>query len=218
MRIPNPYFKNIPFLGNLVMDYIIFEDGYPVLFVCKNDKNRLYLCDCCDIYAEQKWLIAPVTLKVLRQMFENKITIREVFELAEGYCCVATWHKGDLHEKYEIISAGDFQSEDLPEKGAYIDAEDDEYADYIALLINRRIYQKQFRLDKYMKLIDDNEGSELDTMSLKVEYKSVMSQSPCFAQLEFYETTDSKIDLVTQKERPVFKEMNTFNRNIKECA
>ena len=134
MRIPNPYFKNIPQIGNLIMDYIIFEDSYPVLFVCKSDNNQLYLCDCCDTYYEQRWLIAPVTVQVLQNMLQDKITIREVFEKADGVCCVATWSKGDINEKYELLESKDFLEEDLPEEGAYIESEEDEYEDYIYLL------------------------------------------------------------------------------------
>ena len=43
MYIPSPYFKGIPQMGNLEMDNIFLENGYPVLFTCRN-KDKIYLC------------------------------------------------------------------------------------------------------------------------------------------------------------------------------
>ena len=45
MYIPSPYFKGIPQMGNLEMDNIFLENGYPVLFTCRN-KDKIYLCIC----------------------------------------------------------------------------------------------------------------------------------------------------------------------------
>lgn len=140
MQLPDPYFKNVPVIGDLTLDYIIFEDECPILFVCKTAKNQLYLCDCCDTYQEQKWLIAPVTVSKLQQMLEDKITIREVFENAEDKCCVATWSRGDICEKYTILSAKHFLKEDLPEKGAYIEGEEGEYKEYLEFLRSQQVY------------------------------------------------------------------------------
>ena len=35
MKIPKPYFRNIPLIGDLDVDFIIFQADYPVLFTCK---------------------------------------------------------------------------------------------------------------------------------------------------------------------------------------
>lgn len=136
MKIPEPYFADIPEIGNLVMDYIILDYDYPLLFVCREETGRkLYLCVCCDTYKEQRWLITPTSEQILQEMLENRRTIREAFEEAKGLCCVAIWSQEAPKEQYKMLSAKEFEQGDLPEKGEFLDAEGEEYCglrDYIS--------------------------------------------------------------------------------------
>lgn len=160
MRIPSPYFENIPIIGDLIMDYIIFEYDYPLLFICKTKDEEYYLGDCCDTYKEQRWLLAPISIEDIQKLLRNKITIREAFENAAGLCCVATWSTGDLHEKYKLIGANEFELEDLPEEGAYIDAEDNEHEDYIHRIENKIRFNEEKKLKQKVKIQgEDTEGN-----------------------------------------------------------
>ena len=42
MYIPTPYFRNVPKMGDLTLDNIFLDDGYPVLFTCTNEE-KIYL-------------------------------------------------------------------------------------------------------------------------------------------------------------------------------
>ena len=167
MKIPNPYFENIPTIGNLIMDFIIYGDDYPVLFICRTAGDKLYLCDCCSVYQIQKWLIAPMSIDRVESLLRNRITIRDCFEKASGNCCVATWQLGDMYEKYEIITADRFDERDLPEKNAYIDAGQGEYEDYISLLKNRKFYRTQINIQEKIESAKEDQGGRSDSCSFR---------------------------------------------------
>lgn len=142
------------------MDYIIFEYDYPLLFMCKTKDEEYYLGDCYDTYKEQRWLLAPISIECIQKLLRNKITIQEAFEKAAGICCVATWSTGDLHEKYKLIGANEFEPEDLPEEGAYVGAEDNEHEDYIHRIENRVRFNEEKRLEQKVKIQgEDTEGN-----------------------------------------------------------
>ncbi len=160
--IPNPYFANVPKIGDLTMDYVILDYDYPLLFVCRDGSDNLYLCDCCDTYKEQRWIIAPISKRSLIALLTNKLTLRAAFEQAEGNCCVAVWSKEAPAEKYTLISAKEFDPEDLPDKGAYLDADEGEFEDYIDRLIYMPfnvLYQEGSNTD-YKQVLMVNSGSE----------------------------------------------------------
>lgn len=172
MRIPNPYFENIPIIGDLVMDYIIFEYDYPLLFICKTKGGEYYLGDCCDTYKEQRWLLAPISIDSIQKLLRNRITIREAFVNAVGLCCVATWSTGDLHEKYKLIGANEFAPEDLPEEGEYIDAEDNEHEDYILRIENKIRFNEEKRLEQKVKIQEEDTEANAEYKNLTYQYQT----------------------------------------------
>lgn len=126
-KIPNPYFENVPLIGNLHMYYMIFEDDYPVLFICSDEEYEynLYICLCCDVRYEQRWLIAPISRSKVVSLITDRITLSDVFEKAEGNCYIARWTH-DNGMSYEVITADKFPKEDLPIKGEYLEAHEDD--------------------------------------------------------------------------------------------
>lgn len=195
MRIPNPYFKNVPCLGDLVMDYIIYEYDYPVLFICKNGDSRFYLCDCCDTYKEQRWLIAPITLERIEQLLGDKITIREAFENATGQCCVATWSIGELHEKYKIINSKEFLQEDLPEEGAYVEADEGEHQEYIECIKFRINYRIQRMIERKMSFCGGNVNNNEDFYNLTYQYENEPIIGKPLNSCVMKGTTDGKLTI-----------------------
>ena len=144
MYIPVPYFRNIPQLGDLTLEHIFIENGYPILFTCVNNDQR-YLCLCCDTYVEQKWIISSITLDVLKQLVYNEISIYAAFKEYDGKACIATWKEGDKFESFTVLSCEQLEDEDLPDKSVLLD--DEEAEQYYLQVKNKIEILKEHQLE-----------------------------------------------------------------------
>lgn len=123
MYIPTPYFKNIPGIGDLEMDHIFLEDNYPILFICKNEEEKLYLCLCRTVVSEQKWLISEISLQTLEDLIYNNVSIYDAFK-ANNHIYIIHWHKTNQY-KYDIIPTANISDFDLPDKTIFLDNKED---------------------------------------------------------------------------------------------
>lgn len=135
MYIPNPYFSNVPQLGNLVLDYIFVDDGYPILFTCKNNK-ALFLCLCRSNNPEQVWTVAEITVETLRRMAHRDISIAQAFkEMQNGKACIVKWDKNNPKERYSVFTTSYLNDVDLPDANVFISKYDmDDAIDYVEAL------------------------------------------------------------------------------------
>lgn len=139
MKRNEPYFVNIGNIGNLTIDFIIFEYECPILFVCKNKEKEYFLCVCYDLRGAQKWILAPVDQATLISLLTDKITIREAFGAYKGNeknRYLVEWKAEYGKDVYvcQTIKFGDIPDEILPVAGEYIEAEEDEFSEIIANL------------------------------------------------------------------------------------
>lgn len=138
MYIPNPYFTNIPQIGNLVLEHIFVEDGYPILFICSAKDNKLYLCLCRDTYKIQKWIISEINVDILEKLIHKKISIFDAFKNHAGKAVLAFWSRQDGEtERFKVLSScKEIASGDLPEKDFYY-LDDGESESYLQQVKNR---------------------------------------------------------------------------------
>lgn len=133
MFIPTPYFANVPQLGDLALDYIFLEDGYPLLFTCKSGV-KLYICICRTVIPKQKWVISEVDVTVLEKMVNREIPICDAFRLSNAQSCIIYWSR-ELGHEYEVFSTCELRSQDLPSSKMYLDEDDVEDArEYLATI------------------------------------------------------------------------------------
>ena len=123
MYIPTPYFKSVPYFGDMTLDYIFVKDKSPLLFTCVA-KNKMYLCLCYDNRGEQKWAISPIDLETLRKLVYDEVPICVALKPKDLLGCIATWNPNDKREKYNMISCDNFCDEDLPDDDVYLEDED----------------------------------------------------------------------------------------------
>ena len=145
MYIPNPYFKNVPQIGNLILDYIFIEDGYPVLFTCLGDKG-LYLCLCYDTRNEQKWIISPINNAILKQLVFDEISIYSALKHHSGCAYIAIWKFGSNYENYTCVSCQELDDDDLPDADVFL--EDDDSKQYYDIVKNRTIQNDYILIEK----------------------------------------------------------------------
>lgn len=97
---PGEKFKNIPYIGELQLEktFYAYHDK-PVLFVCLDAYKNRYLCYRCD-YSEM-WLIGQVSTEQLVAMMDNKIYLRDMFEISSKHLFVK-WDGEITTATYEI--------------------------------------------------------------------------------------------------------------------
>lgn len=74
----NTFFKDIPGIGSLKIEYVFYECGEPTLFVCIDSGENRYLCACCRLGEE--WLVARVSKDALVRMIDDKVTLDRMFK------------------------------------------------------------------------------------------------------------------------------------------
>lgn len=134
MRMPEPYFENVLSYGNLSMEEILVEDIYPVLFVLKDSGQQRFLCVCCEIRDEQRWIINRITNSDMVAFLCNQITARELFEKGQSQI-VAVRSYATKEEHFGETGKNKLDDRDLPRVGVYLDAEASEFSEYLQKLI-----------------------------------------------------------------------------------
>lgn len=154
--------------GELYIDKILFEAGYPVLFTCINGNRDLFICVCCQNNENgTKWLISKTTAGHVAKMLENGMTIRELFlEDEENRFSVNA-----LGGEIEIVKNDkkDWSKDSIypPKANEYMDAEDGEVEEEIRYFENFDLKYEAFDIsDKSYQVRFD---SLSDTMPSAVD-------------------------------------------------
>ena len=141
MYIPNPYFSNVPYIGDLTLDYILMEDGYPVLFVCKSNE-KYFLCVCRTLIPEQKWVVSEILFKDLVRLLQCDIDVYDAFSsYKEGRSCIVKWKKDMPEEQYEVYSTKILNPKEIPGKGIFLSV--DEVGNYLEQIKNRECIKEE---------------------------------------------------------------------------
>lgn len=191
MKIPNPYFRSVGTIGDLVLEHMIFEAEYPVLFVCKDKLDKKYICVCCDIRKTQRWIVSPISTVDLVKMLSDKLTLRDAFltkESENSYLIEWDPQHPDI-ENVTPVSIFEIPDEDLPTAGEFIEAEEDEYKDIILKL----------------KDVDNEREVMLSGTSIvnDFEYEAIKVQ-------KFFALDDIDTKTITYCDTNNFYAMNTF--------
>ena len=78
----NVYFKNIPYVGDMTLEYVFYAYDEPILFVCTDIQGTRYLCSCCKL--SEEWAVAQVTEKALLEMLDELAARVSVPIIASG--------------------------------------------------------------------------------------------------------------------------------------
>ena len=129
------YFKNIPEIGDLVLDEIFYEDIYPVLFCCRDLNENRYICVCCDIRGAQRWIVSPISNENLSNLIKDKITLKDAFlTMPSRNSFLIEWKPEFASEKVMAVRPEQIPEEDLPIDGEYLEPDKDEFLDYLEIL------------------------------------------------------------------------------------
>ncbi len=127
-------FMEIKDLGCLKFDKILFESYYPILFTCKNEKEQLFLCSCCQKNKKgTKWLITETKPEIIIKILTDKITLRNGF-LSNKNSQITVFINSSSEKvinKNDPIDWDEEISIYLPDKDEYMDVEDGEFKEEI---------------------------------------------------------------------------------------
>lgn len=103
--------------GQLYIDKILFESYFPIIFTCKNDKEDIFICVCCQNNEKGcKWLIGKTNGINVAKMLQDKITVRQLLlEYSIGKISVDY-----VENKY----AEHYDNSDWDENSSYLPKED----------------------------------------------------------------------------------------------
>ena len=164
MRYKN-YFTNIPNIGDLDLEKVLFEDICPIFFTLISKEQKRYISVCCELYEEQRWLISPISNSNLIQMLKDEISMRNAFLTQKSEkCIVAHWSKGNPTIRYDLVDTCDLPEDDLP-LDECLESEDDEITEYIKLL-------EQSNTDFYtLKILSNTFSFFSKLLSSSIAYK-----------------------------------------------
>lgn len=126
------YFSGIKDIGSLDIEKILCEYDFPLLFTLINNKTKdRYIAVCCDVVHEQRWIIAPISIENIIKLLKDQIDIYSSFRTnINGKCIIAHWKRSE-GMRYEYVACSEIPDEELPLKGDYLEAYDDEFEEYI---------------------------------------------------------------------------------------
>lgn len=126
-------FVVLPRHGQLYVDKILFQAGYPVLFTCVDSARDLFICVCCQNNEQGvKWLVSRTNSAEIVKLLKNELTIRESFtnETVERFSVNSI-----NGEKMRVVKddRNDWAEDSiyLPKANEYLDAEPEEFEEEI---------------------------------------------------------------------------------------
>ena len=125
--------------------YMTFlEAARPILFVCKDEKENVFICSChCAKASKCEWIVAPTTYNRLIELLTDKITIRDIFTIDNDDLYIVTVTR-DSGQSILKVSVADIDDTILPTAGYYMDAEDDEFTEELEELNTKLAIREEF--------------------------------------------------------------------------
>lgn len=115
----NIYFKDIPDIDTLYIEHVFVEfEQEPILFMCSDKEDTLYLCLCSELRSEQKWLISKCSVETLKGLIDEKLDVMTAMCLQKNLYVVERELSGT--ETSYCIETRLVDMLDLPEEGVYL--------------------------------------------------------------------------------------------------
>ena len=112
------YFNNIADIGSLYLDYVFnYFENEPIIFTCISEYGKIYLCLCSEIRKEQKWIISPCDIFIIKKLIDKEIDIFHALSNYNKVILVVLAQDGS--ERSEWIDVNEINEFDLPEKNCF---------------------------------------------------------------------------------------------------
>lgn len=147
----------------LYIDRIILESYFPIIFTCKDDKNNIYMCVCCQNNEKAiKWLVGKTDAKSIIKVLEDKITIREILLYNSTEHISIEYINGDYNIEYNNSDWNE-NSMCLPKKDSYMYADEGEFDEEIKYFQSMDLIC--YNENEYVGVSDIQELFEMELLS-----------------------------------------------------
>lgn len=113
-----PYFT-VPLngIGTLFLDAVFFEyEKLPILFVCRDKKNRPYFCLRCEIRRKDRCIIAPSSDNEIQKL-QSKET--DLYSFLRSILSLIIFDSSQI-PSFQLVQQKDVDPLDLPEEGTFL--------------------------------------------------------------------------------------------------
>lgn len=164
------YFEKVNQIGNLYLECILYEFEYePILFVCSDELNNLYLCACSEMRKEQRWLITNTDYNILHALTTHKIDIKTAMTAFCNQKYIIT--RGlDCKETSLPILINDINLQDIPKENVYLNYFNKEITEEFLKKISEEDVYKEFK-DRIINVTYINDEYTYYNCKLKIEMK-----------------------------------------------
>lgn len=128
-----PFFKfngSFGFDNLWEVEILVFYDC-PIMFVVKDDKDRLFFVQYlgCDVHGKnwtkETWMLAETTEQGIKDLKANKLTLRDAFiKPKSGIVYYITYERSAGRESIAPVLLSQIPDIDLPDADVYLDWED----------------------------------------------------------------------------------------------
>ena len=101
-----------------------------MIFVCRNNKNEYFLCQCVDVITGISWMITPVSTKLLIRMIKDELSVLTAFSESGHDIILADFNKKGL--VFRKVPFCDIPLDELPDQNEKL--ENSNLYDYIVEL------------------------------------------------------------------------------------
>ncbi len=172
-------FVKINGVGMLYIDKVLVESNYPILFICKNKNEDLFLCSCCQNNLNgKKWLITKTNPEIILKILKDEITLRESFFVYEDVRFTVFSDNSKMGVVESKLDEWSFESSIyLPDKEEYMEVEEGEFEDEIIY------YESMLKKTSFLEYIEYYEQiSKVNfiynaPIQLKIKYSSFNCKS-----------------------------------------
>ncbi len=119
------YFSDLPNIGNLFLEYTLYEYVEPVLFVCQDEHGNRWFCSCSRL--SEQWLVCKTDISTLLSVLKRKVSLDSVFRDNHSTVCLQ-WDGNQMHCSAKI------PDDAYPKTGAILGLTDEQVSDYIDFL------------------------------------------------------------------------------------
>lgn len=124
---------DLPEVGRIAEDKVLFFGSYPVLFTCTDDRGGLYLCVCCKAEPDaKKWLITKTFPEMVLRLLKDQVSIRDAFVQSSQFRYSIDWSsESGLSVLRDGMDWDPDRSVYLPTKGEYMESDEGEFSEEI---------------------------------------------------------------------------------------
>lgn len=160
-------------LGLLEIETVLVEMNEPVFFICKNEKEDLFLCSCCQANKNgKKWLITRTSPSIIVKILKDEITLREAFlEFKDIQISVCSFDGVTKITEHDSVDWDYESSVFLPDKEEYMDSEEDEFSEEISYYEGKKVEEyKDIKMEKVVQCSSLNSGMSWACEAEEVEF------------------------------------------------